>query len=154
MNKINPMNIAREHLLINVREWTEHLAVAQSIAHLVESKHRKIDFLIYFAINLQEKYKNVGDKGLENADLVLVVADARDTLGTCCSQVERAVRVAPGNKKLVLILNKADLVPKENLNNWLKYFIRPVQYGVYGFNSRSKLEIRAFFYAMLMDAIM
>uniref|UniRef100_A0A1B0A630 Uncharacterized protein n=1 Tax=Glossina pallidipes TaxID=7398 RepID=A0A1B0A630_GLOPL len=90
-----------------------------------------------------EKYKNVSDKGLENADLVLEVVDARDTLGIRCSEVERAVRAAPGNKKLTLILNKADLVPKENLSNWLSVLDGSSNYGVYGFYSRSKLEIRA-----------
>lgn len=35
--------------------------------------------------------------------------------------MEQAVRSAKGNKRLVLVLNKADLIPRDNLDQWLKY---------------------------------
>lgn len=42
--------------------------------------------------------------------------------GTRCIQVEEAVRES--GKRLVLVLNKADLVPRANLTAWLKYLRR------------------------------
>ncbi|XP_063218124.1 guanine nucleotide-binding protein-like 3 homolog [Bacillus rossius redtenbacheri] len=63
-------------------------------------------------------------KVLEAADVVLEVIDARDPLGTRCKQVEEAVALAGGNKRLVLVLNKSDLVPRDNLQLWLKYLRR------------------------------
>ncbi|XP_019483650.1 PREDICTED: guanine nucleotide-binding protein-like 3 [Hipposideros armiger] len=59
-------------------------------------------------------------KVIEASDVVLEVLDARDPLGCRCPQVEEAI-VQDGQKKLVLVLNKSDLVPKENLENWLNY---------------------------------
>uniref|UniRef100_A0A8C5LD12 Guanine nucleotide-binding protein-like 3 n=1 Tax=Jaculus jaculus TaxID=51337 RepID=A0A8C5LD12_JACJA len=59
-------------------------------------------------------------KVIEASDVVLEVLDARDPLGCRCPQVEEAI-VQSGLKKLVLVLNKSDLVPKENLENWLNY---------------------------------
>lgn len=62
-------------------------------------------------------------KVIEASDVVLEVLDARDPLGCRCPQVEEAI-VLSGQKKLVLVLNKSDLVPKENLENWLNYLKR------------------------------
>ncbi|KAF2353229.1 GTP binding domain [Trinorchestia longiramus] len=65
------------------------------------------------------KYNEV-KKVVEDADILLEVLDARDPLGTRCSTLESLIRSRP-HKKLVFVLNKADLVPKSNLEAWLKY---------------------------------
>ncbi|KAM9181358.1 guanine nucleotide-binding protein-like 3-like protein isoform 2-T2 [Dugong dugon] len=60
-------------------------------------------------------------KVVDYSDVILEVLDARDPLGCRCFQMEEAVLRAEGNKKLVLVLNKIDLVPKEVVEKWLDY---------------------------------
>ncbi|NXG65712.1 GNL3 protein, partial [Hemiprocne comata] len=61
------------------------------------------------------------NKVIEASDVVLEVLDARDPMGCRCPQLEQAVTCSGGEKKLLLVLNKIDLVPKENLEKWLNY---------------------------------
>ncbi|GKZ84957.1 hypothetical protein AnigIFM56816_010517 [Aspergillus niger] len=62
---------------------------------------------------------------IDNADVVLYVLDARDPEGTRSKEVEREIMSADGgNKRLILILNKIDLVPPPVLKNWLIHLRR------------------------------
>jgi len=60
------------------------------------------------------------NKVIEASDVIVEVLDARDPLGCRCPELEEAVLKHEGNKKLMFLLNKTDLVPKDNLNKWLQ----------------------------------
>ncbi|KAK8083100.1 nucleolar GTP-binding protein 2 [Apiospora saccharicola] len=66
-------------------------------------------------------FKNV----IEQADVVLYVLDARDPEGTRSREVERTIMAAAsGGKRLMLILNKVDLIPPPVLKEWLAHLRR------------------------------
>lgn len=58
---------------------------------------------------------------VESADVIVQVLDARDPLGTRCVEVERFIRKTNPSKRILLLLNKIDLVPREVAEKWLKY---------------------------------
>ncbi|XP_065674255.1 guanine nucleotide-binding protein-like 3 homolog isoform X4 [Hydra vulgaris] len=60
-------------------------------------------------------------KVIEAADVIIEVLDARDPMGCRCPQIEEMVTASGPNKKLILLLNKIDLVPKDIVEKWLKY---------------------------------
>jgi nuclear GTP-binding protein len=59
-------------------------------------------------------------KVVEESDVILEVLDARDPIGCRARAVEQAI-LAKGDKKVVLVLNKIDLVPREVVAAWLKH---------------------------------
>ncbi|XP_047439499.1 guanine nucleotide-binding protein-like 3 [Mugil cephalus] len=61
------------------------------------------------------------NKVIDASDVIIEVLDARDPLGCRCPQLEEAVLQRPGDKKLLLVLNKIDLVPKEHVGRWMTY---------------------------------
>lgn len=56
---------------------------------------------------------------VEQADVVLMVLDARDPLGTSCQEIQQ--QIVQQGKRLVLVLNKIDLVPAQVLQKWLAH---------------------------------
>lgn len=62
---------------------------------------------------------------VDQADVVLYVLDARDPEGTRSRDVERMVMAAAsGGKRLILVLNKIDLIPPRVLKDWLAHLRR------------------------------
>lgn len=71
--------------------------------------------------NSRRAYYKEFKKVVDAADVILQVLDARDPLGSRSPRVEQAVMQSGGKKKLVLVLNKIDLVPREVVEAWLVY---------------------------------
>ncbi|XP_053723689.1 guanine nucleotide-binding protein-like 3 isoform X1 [Synchiropus splendidus] len=59
------------------------------------------------------------NKVINASDVVIEVLDARDPLGCRCPQLEESV--LSKNKKLLFLLNRIDLVPRQNVNQWLQH---------------------------------
>lgn len=70
----------------------------------------------------RKAYDKVFKKVVDQADVVLYVLDARDPEGTRSRDVERSVMAAAsGGKRLILVLNKIDLIPPPVLKAWLAH---------------------------------
>ena len=54
----------------------------------------------------RKAYYREFSKVLEAADVIIQVLDARDPIGSRCTELEQAVLASGTNKKLVLLLNK------------------------------------------------
>ncbi|OGE56480.1 hypothetical protein PENARI_c003G06014 [Penicillium arizonense] len=73
----------------------------------------------------RRQFDKVFKQVTDNADVVLYVLDARDPEGTRSKDVEREIMAADGgSKRLILILNKIDLVPPPVLKAWLIHLRR------------------------------
>jgi len=66
----------------------------------------------------RKAYDKIFKAVVEASDVVLYVLDARDPESTRSRKVEQAVLQNPG-KRLILLLNKVDLIPTDALTQWL-----------------------------------
>lgn len=68
----------------------------------------------------RKAYDKIFKTVVDASDVILYVLDARDPEGTRSRKVEHAVLQSQG-KRLILILNKVDLVPPYVLEQWLNF---------------------------------
>jgi nuclear GTP-binding protein len=74
-----------------------------------------------FAPSNQRAFHKELSTVLKSADVLLEVLDARDPMGCRCLALEAAVLAKCHGKRLVIILNKVDLVPPDVTQRWLAY---------------------------------
>ncbi|TBU26707.1 hypothetical protein BD311DRAFT_698127 [Dichomitus squalens] len=71
---------------------------------------------------LRRHYIRALHKVIDEADIIVLVLDARDPEGCRSRLVEEEVRRREAEgKRLVFVLNKVDLVPRDNAEAWLRY---------------------------------
>ncbi|KAJ3821973.1 P-loop containing nucleoside triphosphate hydrolase protein, partial [Lentinula raphanica] len=71
---------------------------------------------------IRKHYLKTLHKVIDQADIIILVLDARDPEGCRSRLVEEEVRRRESEgKKLVFVLNKVDLIPRDNAQAWLKY---------------------------------
>jgi len=66
---------------------------------------------------------------IRRADVVLEVVDARDPMSTRSRRLERMVNAL--GKKLIIVINKADLVPRDVAEKWKRLFVDQGFHAVY-----------------------
>jgi len=82
-------------------------------------------------------------KLIEDSDIILEVLDARDPMGCRCYDMEKAIlsKMTPTGaqaKRIILVINKIDLVPPEVLTKWIKYLRR--EYPTIAFKSSTQTK--------------
>ncbi|XP_029989633.1 guanine nucleotide-binding protein-like 3-like protein [Sphaeramia orbicularis] len=110
MKRRNLLNFQND-ILQRQREFEQRETEMQSLEKHVNFENE----------NSRKAYYREFKKVVEASDVILEVLDVRDPLGCRCPQVEQAVIQSGTNKKIVLVLNKIDLVSKEIVEKWIKY---------------------------------
>lgn len=71
-----------------------------------------------------KKYFRELKKVLEASDIILEILDARDPESCRCKKLEADILSMKGDKKIILVINKIDLIPHGNAEAWLTYMRR------------------------------
>ena len=79
--------------------------------------------------------KEIFEKIITSADVIFQILDARNPNGTRNKYLEEFITQNTPNKKIFIIINKIDLIPKQVLDAWIDYFRKTTPYHVYGLSA-------------------
>ena len=110
--------------LIEESKSSQNLYNKELDLNLVSNKEQKDSEKKLNIINKdlsRKAYIKVLDQVIENSDVILEVLDARDPLNCRNKELENKIKSGKYSKKIILVLNKIDLIPIQNAIDWQKY---------------------------------
>ena len=97
---------------------------AGAMAGMNDASKEKSDGRVAAGQQSRRAYLRELKKVVESADVLLQVLDARDPIGSRIHKTLEDVILSKADKRMVLVLNKIDLVPKDVVSQWLKVLRR------------------------------
>ncbi|KAL0232098.1 hypothetical protein PCE1_003094 [Barthelona sp. PCE] len=97
----------------------EDFALNAKFATSAYQKSRELDSKISSSAELKQYAKHL-HRVVRECDVVLEVVDARDPEGCRSLTVEDSIR--SHGKKVIIVLNKVDLVPRSVIQRWIEYY--------------------------------
>ena len=115
----------------SARTYAQMIAMSQQKAAEFESKNNTEEEQHDNSSNINSN-KNLGQqsrraylselkKVIEASDVILQILDARDPMSSRAGPAVEDLLLSHPDKRMVLVLNKIDLVPKEAVQGWLTY---------------------------------
>ena len=124
MKENNTSEFSNLYQLIEETKSNQNIYNKETDDNLISNKEQKNSEKKLNIINkdLSRKvYIKVLDQVIENSDVILEVLDARDPLSCRNKELENKIKSGKDSKKIILILNKIDLIPLQNAIDWQKY---------------------------------
>ncbi|MBN2157209.1 MAG: 50S ribosome-binding GTPase [Candidatus Lokiarchaeota archaeon] len=88
--------------------------------------------------------KEIFAKIISDADVIFQVLDARNPLGTRNLALEEFIQKNAPDKKIFLVLNKIDMLPRPILTEWIQYLKKTTPYDIYTVSALYNRGIIAF----------
>ena len=92
---------------------------AKRMSEAPDSEYQRQDGSVAAGQQSRRAYLRELKKVVDSADVILQVLDARDPIGSRIHPTMEDVILSKADKRMVLVLNKIDLVPKEVVGSWL-----------------------------------
>ena len=151
LNEKNPSEYLNLYQLMEDSKSNQKLYNEELDQNLTSNQEKKYSEKKLNIINkdLSRKlYIKILDQVIENSDVLLEVLDARDPLSCRSKEAEAKINLIK-NKKIILVLNKIDLIPLQNAIDWQKYLSK--EYPCVLFKSNTQTQSTNLSQANLFD---